>query len=56
MTMNIVTHETGHAALAWFRRKYWNQRDVDINSSMEIEEQFCYVLGDIGRQIVAKTR
>lgn len=55
MTMNIVTHESGHAALAWFRRKYWHQRGVDINTSIEIEERFCYVLGDIARQLVGKT-
>lgn len=54
MTMSIVTHESGHAALAWFRRKFPDLPDV--NSDLRLEEKLCYVLGDIGRQIVLNTK
>jgi len=46
--MGIITHESGHAALAWFRRKF--PRCDDLND-MKYEEELCYALGYIGKEI-----
>lgn len=51
-SMNIVTHESGHAALAWFRRKYPKCDDL---GDMNYEEKLCYGLGHIGKEIVRRT-
>lgn len=53
MTMEIVTHESGHAALSIFRRRY---KSANPNDSIEMEENLCYLLGEIGRQIVWKSK
>lgn len=53
LTMEIVTHESGHAALAYFRRKY--RREVDV-ADIKYEEALCYALGKIGLEIVGRTR
>jgi hypothetical protein len=53
LTMNIITHESGHAALVWYRRKFPQQSFME---RMDREEKFCYALGDIGRQIVIRTQ
>lgn len=55
-TMGIITHETTHAALAWAREVGCNPttRNGDRLASKE-EEAFCWVLGNLARQIVLKT-
>ena len=51
--MEIITHEAGHAALAWFRRKYRGRGDIE---DMRFEEAYCYALGYIAKEIVRQTR
>lgn len=54
--VGIITHECGHAALAWARRV-----GVDLTEPKQAgdwasnaEEAFCWVLGNLARQVVLK--
>lgn len=49
ITMEVVTHEAVHAALAFYRRRY---RKKSLNV-MAWEEKLCYAAGIIGKEIVA---
>ena len=52
LTMENISHEAGHAALGWFRRRFPKADFED----MRFEEAFCYALGYIAKEIVANTR
>lgn len=55
-TMGIITHESGHAAFGWARAKGLNASDTISGSGQpdvgKGEEDYCWVLGNIARQIV----
>lgn len=53
LTMEIISHEAGHAALTWFRRLYRHKGDLE---DMRFEEALCYALGYIAKEIVRRTR
>ena len=55
--MGIITHESAHAALAWARRVGVNVTEAKPENQSHVsgaEESFCWVLGNISRQIVLK--
>lgn len=55
-SMGIITHECGHAALAWVRHKGIDPAHSDgSGDASESEEAFCWVLGNLARQVVLKT-
>jgi hypothetical protein len=53
--MGIITHECAHAALNWCRVRKKNPMNTDgtLNASKD-EEEFCWVLGNLARQVVLK--
>lgn len=57
LRMGIITHECGHAALHWCHVTGRNPmvRD-DTCSATKAEEDFCWVLGNLARQVVLKTQ
>lgn len=61
--MDTISHESSHAVIGYFNRKLKKYRNIfadidkdgnEINSSIESEELFCYMVGNIGDQIVSK--
>lgn len=53
--MGVITHEAGHAALAYCRRARVSPVEPgDGVKASRGEETFCWVLGNVARQIVLK--
>ena len=54
--MGVITHESGHAALAWCREAKVDPCEMKLTDHdvSHGEEIFCWVLGNIARQIVLK--
>lgn len=62
--MDTISHESTHAVIGYFNRKLKDYRTVfadidktgeEINGNIQNEELFCYMVGNIGNQIVIKT-
>ena len=58
LRMGIICHEAGHAALAWAERMGIDckEKSQDQRNASHGEEQFCWALGNIARQIVIRTK
>ena len=49
----VVTHEAGHAASAIYEQD-WLPEHGTIHDSLENEETFCYLIGDLASRIVKR--
>lgn len=58
LNAEVVSHECGHAALSWARRKKFKQFNLDDLPTGRLvsrnEERFCYALGHMVNQIAIK--
>ena len=65
--MNVITHEVGHAIIGYFNRKLRDCQGIftrcdeegnilseEVPPECDLEELFCYMLGNMSDQIVCK--
>lgn len=66
--MNSITHEVGHAVIGYFNRKLKDCQNIftkvdelgnlleeEVSDDVDLEELFCYMIGNMADQIVSKS-
>lgn len=66
--MDSITHEVGHAVIGYFNRKLKDCQNIftkvdelgnlleeEVSDDVDLEELFCYMIGNMADQIVSKS-